>query len=82
MHADELTIAQPARKAAAAMNVLWRLLRDAVISWIDDYAPSMGAALAFRIWRAPPLPPGGGLLRILNTRLMSTRGWSWVSASS
>lgn len=25
----------------------WALLRDTVMSWIDDYAPSMGAALAF-----------------------------------
>lgn len=25
----------------------WALLRDTVNSWIDDYAPSMGAALAF-----------------------------------
>lgn len=25
----------------------WRLLRDAASSWVDDYAPSMGAALAF-----------------------------------
>lgn len=29
------------------MKALWRLLRDAAASWIDDYAPSMGAALAF-----------------------------------
>lgn len=25
----------------------WALVRDTVMSWIDDYAPSMGAALAF-----------------------------------
>lgn len=25
----------------------WALIRDTVMSWIDDYAPSMGAALAF-----------------------------------
>lgn len=26
---------------------LWRLVRQAIDAWIDDYAPSMGAALAF-----------------------------------
>ena len=30
-----------------ALRALWRLLRDAAASWVDDYAPSMGAALAF-----------------------------------
>ncbi len=29
------------------MGAAWRLLRDAVSAWVDDYAPSMGAALAF-----------------------------------
>ena len=29
------------------MREAWRLLRDAAGSWLDDYAPSMGAALAF-----------------------------------
>ncbi len=29
------------------INAAWRLVRDAAGSWIDDYAPSMGAALAF-----------------------------------
>jgi membrane protein len=27
--------------------MLWRLLKDAALSWRDDYAPSMGAALAY-----------------------------------
>ncbi len=158
MPVDELTIPQPAHKATAAIVAVWRLLRDAVVSWVDDYAPSMGAALAFytlfslaplllivisvaglafgeqaargeimaqlsglvgsqsartiesileglnrpesgvrgtlvglvvlligaitvfgelreamdRIWRAPAAPPGGGLLRMLKTRLLST----------
>ena len=29
------------------MRAAWYLLRDAAASWVDDYAPSMGAALAF-----------------------------------
>ena len=29
------------------LGAAWRLLRDAASAWIDDYAPSMGAALAF-----------------------------------
>jgi len=29
------------------LGAAWRMLRDAVSSWIDDYAASMGAALAF-----------------------------------
>jgi membrane protein len=139
------------------VGATWRLLRDAAVGWVDDYAPSMGAALAFytlfslaplllivisvaglvfgeqaargeimeqlaglvgvqsartiesmleglnrptsgalgtgvglvvlligattvfgelrdamdRIWRAPNRPPGGGLLRMLRTRLLS-----------
>lgn len=28
-------------------DAIWRLLRDSVNAWIEDYAPSMGAALAF-----------------------------------
>ena len=30
-----------------AARAAWRLLRDAAIAWRDDYAPSMGAALAY-----------------------------------
>ena len=34
--------------AAVSMPItVWRLLRSTVSSWLDDYAPSMGAALAF-----------------------------------
>ncbi len=34
----------------------WALLRDTVSAWIDDYAPSMGAALAFyTLFSAAPL---------------------------
>src|SRR5687767_5690012 len=29
------------------MRALWGLLRQAVAAWSDDYAPSMGAALAY-----------------------------------
>ena len=29
------------------IGAAWRLLRDAALAWVDDYAPSMGAALAF-----------------------------------
>ena len=28
-------------------RVWWQLVRDAIGSWIDDYAPSMGAALSY-----------------------------------
>jgi membrane protein len=28
-------------------KAIWSLLRQTVLSWLDDYAPSMGAALAF-----------------------------------
>ena len=27
--------------------MIWRLLSSTVNAWLDDYAPSMGAALAF-----------------------------------
>lgn len=33
--------------AAHAACAAWRLLRDAAVAWRDDYAPSMGAALAY-----------------------------------
>ena len=26
---------------------LWRLVRDSVSAWIDDFAPSMGAAISY-----------------------------------
>ena len=29
------------------LNTAWALVRDTVDAWLDDYAPSMGAALAF-----------------------------------
>ncbi len=29
------------------IGAAWRLLRDSALAWVDDYAPSMGAALAF-----------------------------------
>ncbi len=29
------------------LGQLWHLIRKAVIAWVDDYAPSMGAALAY-----------------------------------
>jgi hypothetical protein len=33
--------------APEAMRRLWQLVRDSVAAWIDDYAPSMDAALAY-----------------------------------
>jgi len=32
---------------AAPAGSIWQLVRDAVKAWVDDYAPSMGAALAY-----------------------------------
>ena len=29
------------------ISAIWTLMRQTVLSWLDDYAPSMGAALAF-----------------------------------
>ncbi|MDO9135462.1 MAG: hypothetical protein Q7U67_20785, partial [Hydrogenophaga sp.] len=29
------------------LNTAWALIRDTINAWLDDYAPSMGAALAF-----------------------------------
>jgi membrane protein len=29
------------------LNEIWPLIKDAVTAWIDDYAPSMGAAIAY-----------------------------------
>ena len=29
------------------MRRLWHLVKDSVSAWIDDYAPSMGAALSY-----------------------------------
>ena len=26
---------------------LWQLLKDSVAAWIDDFAPSMGAAISY-----------------------------------
>jgi len=34
-------------KIEALARASWHMLRDTVSSWLDDYAPSMGAALAF-----------------------------------
>src|SRR5947208_15673901 len=35
------------RQFARDPKALWRLVRDAVSAWSDDYAPSMGAALSY-----------------------------------
>src|SRR5512140_1678409 len=29
------------------LKQIWQLIRKSVIAWVDDYAPSMGAALAY-----------------------------------
>jgi membrane protein len=29
------------------LTIAWRLMKDAALAWRDDYAPSMGAALAY-----------------------------------
>jgi uncharacterized BrkB/YihY/UPF0761 family membrane protein len=29
------------------MRHIWQLVKDSVSAWIEDYAPSMGAALAY-----------------------------------
>ena len=29
------------------LQYFWNLAKDSVLAWVDDYAPSMGAALAF-----------------------------------
>lgn len=30
-----------------SFKAVWELLRDTVVSWLEDYAPSMGAALSY-----------------------------------
>ena len=32
---------------ASVLHAAWALMRDTAKAWIDDYAPSMGAALAY-----------------------------------
>src|ERR1700694_575111 len=34
-------------RAVSALAYLWDLIRKSVAAWLDDYAPSMGAALAY-----------------------------------
>ena len=34
-------------KVFSNIQVFWTLAKESVLAWIDDYAPSMGAALAF-----------------------------------
>ena len=36
-----------ARWAGMSLLPVWKLIRKSVVAWIDDYAPSMGAALAY-----------------------------------
>ena len=36
-----------AAKPKPSLKTWWSLVRTAVSSWIDDYAPSMGAALSY-----------------------------------
>lgn len=44
------------RRAVAAVRNLYGLLKDTVSAWIDDYAPSMGAAIAYyTIFSVAPL---------------------------
>jgi membrane protein len=35
------------RKATVNLKGIWQLIRQSVSAWVDDYAPSMGAALAY-----------------------------------
>ena len=42
-----LDAGQPKGGARSKLVGIWHLTRDSVSSWVDDYAPSMGAALAY-----------------------------------
>src|SRR3990172_7648052 len=35
------------KRAAMRLKPVWSLARQAINAWIDDYAPSMGAALSY-----------------------------------
>ena len=37
---------QPTRHSVRPAQI-WSLIKSSVMAWIDDYAPSMGAALAY-----------------------------------
>ena len=39
--------ATPLRKVLTDPQALWQLSRESVSAWIDDYAPSMGAAISY-----------------------------------
>jgi len=43
--ADPAPAAPPSRASKPAL--LYRLCKDAVMAWIDDFAPSMGAAISY-----------------------------------
>ncbi|TWG88440.1 membrane protein [Cupriavidus gilardii J11] len=43
----ERSAAAPARRPRPSWRDLIALLKDTVTSWVDDYAPSMGAAIAY-----------------------------------
>lgn len=39
--------ASPVRWSRRSPGTWWALVKDALSAWIDDYAPSMGAALSY-----------------------------------
>jgi membrane protein len=41
------TLASTNREAAMKLKQLYELCRDSVSAWVDDYAPSMGAAISY-----------------------------------
>ncbi|HZQ61796.1 MAG TPA: YihY/virulence factor BrkB family protein, partial [Casimicrobiaceae bacterium] len=36
-----------AKEVVASPRKLWALMRDSITGWIDDFAPSMGAAISY-----------------------------------
>ena len=53
------------------LNTAWALIRDTINAWLDDYAPSMGAALAFyTLFSIAPL-----LLIVISGAVLAFRLW-------
>ena len=44
---SENAVAATARAPEPSLKAWWTLVRTSVSSWLDDYAPSMGAALSY-----------------------------------
>ena len=65
---SETAVAATAAAPKPSLKTWWTLVKTSVSSWLDDYAPSMGAALSYyTVFSLAPRPCSGRSRRSTTT---------------